>query len=186
MPYSWAPSTVSFYANELRSDYERAGTWPGDAVGVTDATYNTYSQPPPAGQQRGYDSTTGQPAWVAAPPPTIEQRITALSVLRFEHEVAGVYYRPASQSTAVLFPTDRDTQNKLTAANYLAALGQLPSVNWKTNVTWALLVSAEVQTLFNIVVTYVTRCYEYENHLADLIHAGAVVDITIGWPSQGP
>jgi hypothetical protein len=139
-----------------------------------------------SGQQRGYDSTTGQPAWVAAPPPTIEQRITALSVLRFEHEVAGVYYRPASQSTAVLFPTDRDTQNKLTAANYLAALGQLPSVNWKTNVTWALLTSAEVQTLFNIVVTYVTRCYEYENHLADLIHAGAVVDITIGWPLQGP
>jgi hypothetical protein len=32
----------------------------------------------------------------------------------------------------------------------------------------------------------VTRCYEYENHLADLIHAGAVVDITIGWPLQGP
>jgi hypothetical protein len=183
MPYSWAPSTVSFYANELRDDYDRAGTWPSDAVGVTDATYDVYSQAPPPGQQRGYDPITGQPAWVAAPPPTLEQKLAELETVRYQHETAGVYFQPASQSSPVLFPTDRDSQNRLSTANYLAALGRLTTVRGETGV---LLTGAEVQTLFDRVATYVTQCYAHKNDLDDLIRAGAVVDITQGWPSQGP
>lgn len=47
-----------------RDAYDAAGTWPDDAVEVTDEEWQKYGQqPPPPGMRRGSDDR-GRPAWV--------------------------------------------------------------------------------------------------------------------------
>ncbi|WP_442910724.1 tail fiber assembly protein [Kluyvera sp. CHPC 1.2972] len=67
----------AFYADELRSIYEKAGSWPGDSIEVDNSIFFEFSNEPPEGKYRvaGKD---GLPAWVEIPPPTREE-ITAVN-----------------------------------------------------------------------------------------------------------
>lgn len=67
--YYYSPSRTAFFASVLRAAYDLAGTWPGDAVAVSDQTFQTYGLgAPPAGKMLGAD-VTGQPVWVDLPTP---------------------------------------------------------------------------------------------------------------------
>lgn len=47
-----------------RAAYDAAGTWPSDAVEVTEEEWRVFGQqPPPAGMRRGSDDL-GRPAWI--------------------------------------------------------------------------------------------------------------------------
>lgn len=73
----YSQSTNAFYPGDFRQDYVDAGTWPADAIEVTDSEYKKYGQgTPPAGMQRGADSD-GRPTWVPKPVAAIEDRRTA-------------------------------------------------------------------------------------------------------------
>ena len=64
----YSASNDVFYNTNLKKKYEKAGTWPGDAVQVTDEEWRTYKLgQPPVGKQRG-SSTEGRPCWVDIPP----------------------------------------------------------------------------------------------------------------------
>ncbi|NYS80153.1 DUF4376 domain-containing protein [Halomonas glaciei] len=68
----YSPSRNAFYHHALEPIYKQAGTWPADAIAVSDAEWVTYTQgDPPQGMQRGGDEN-GRPAWVPIPPARIE------------------------------------------------------------------------------------------------------------------
>ncbi|HAS1942352.1 TPA: phage tail protein [Enterobacter asburiae] len=72
--YFYSAVTNAFYPTDLRERYEQAGTWPVDAVGITDEMFNTFSVTPPEGKVRvvGHD---GYPSWGEVPPPTHDELI---------------------------------------------------------------------------------------------------------------
>lgn len=55
-----------FLAAAMRERYTVAGSWPEDAVAVTDEVYTVFGGQPPAGQIRGI-AADGSPCWVNAP-----------------------------------------------------------------------------------------------------------------------
>ena len=69
----------AFYAPQLRSDYDKSGTWPVDAVEVPDEVYAEFSQNPPAGKHRSA-GPDGLPEWEDNAPPTNEQVIAQLTI----------------------------------------------------------------------------------------------------------
>lgn len=77
--YVFSATTLGFYPVELQEVYEQSGTWPSDALPVTNETY-LESLSPPEGKMRG--ALNGLPVWVDIPtPPNSELRKAALSTL---------------------------------------------------------------------------------------------------------
>lgn len=61
----FSPSTRSFYLAGIKAAYVAAGTWPTDAIVVTDDVFKQYGLTvPKAGYMIG--ETNGAPSWVAS------------------------------------------------------------------------------------------------------------------------
>lgn len=72
MTLYYSANSNSFLDDALRANYNRAGTWPDDAIAVTDNEWQTYgSGQPPAGKQRGAEAD-GRPSWIETPPSSID------------------------------------------------------------------------------------------------------------------
>lgn len=81
MKYAYSASKNAFYSYEWKEDYDAAGTWPDDAVDVSDDVWKEFTSEPPAGKVRASDSS-GRPVWIDKPaPPNSELRKAALSAL---------------------------------------------------------------------------------------------------------
>lgn len=66
----------AFFPDEMREDYEAAGTWPDDAIEVTQTEWGMYGLgEAPEGMQRAAGED-GRPMWLPTPPPTIEELST--------------------------------------------------------------------------------------------------------------
>lgn len=64
MTYYYSASKNSFYLAAMRSHYVRSGTWPSDAIEVSDDVFQEFSvDTPPEGMQRAPDAV-GLPRWV--------------------------------------------------------------------------------------------------------------------------
>ncbi|EML9905412.1 tail fiber assembly protein [Morganella morganii] len=71
----FSATTCWFYPLNMKQDYIAAGSWPDDAVEMTDKEKETYwTTQPPSGKQLGGDKK-GRPVWVDVPPLTKEQAI---------------------------------------------------------------------------------------------------------------
>lgn len=66
--YYWSAKTASFYPGGMYNIYVKAGNWPDDAVPVSQAVFDEYSQPPSTGYTRGAGKN-GMPAWIKEPDP---------------------------------------------------------------------------------------------------------------------
>lgn len=67
--YYFSPTTLGFFPSFLEPFYKTSGSWPDDAVGVSDQDFATYaSTEPPLGKKLGV--VNGQPAWVDIPATT--------------------------------------------------------------------------------------------------------------------
>ncbi|WP_333012677.1 tail fiber assembly protein [Kluyvera sichuanensis] len=73
MEIIFSPSQNKFFPVVLKPNYEKAGVWPVDGVGVTYEVYLEFIANPPAGKERGV--VDGMPAWVDKPVPTHEQLV---------------------------------------------------------------------------------------------------------------
>lgn len=63
----YSKTTGGFFPDAMRGDYERAGTWPSDAVKLTAQETETFHlKIPPTGYQLGSDET-GRPKWIKVP-----------------------------------------------------------------------------------------------------------------------
>ncbi|WP_373020709.1 tail fiber assembly protein [Thiomicrorhabdus sp.] len=68
MKIFYSKKTGGFYPDELKSDYEIAGSWPSDAVELSELEQETYwKQNPPTGKKLGSD-LNGRPIWEDIPP----------------------------------------------------------------------------------------------------------------------
>ncbi|MCR9031244.1 tail fiber assembly protein [Citrobacter amalonaticus] len=70
--YYYSPNENGFMPGNEKGKYVNAGTWPGDAVEVDEATFATFTQAPPEGKILG--TVDGLPAWVDISPLTQEEQ----------------------------------------------------------------------------------------------------------------
>lgn len=64
----FSATTCWFYPLDMKQDYIAAGSWPDDAVEMTDKEKETYwTTQPPSGKQLGGDKK-GRPVWIDIPP----------------------------------------------------------------------------------------------------------------------
>ncbi|EQC4543711.1 MULTISPECIES: tail fiber assembly protein [Enterobacterales] len=74
MNYIYSAINNSFYPSSMKDDYQRAGTWPDDAVEVDDNIYLEFTAEPPEGKMR-IAGENGLPVWGDLTPPTREEMI---------------------------------------------------------------------------------------------------------------
>lgn len=113
----YSATTLSFYPPDLRRDYERAGSWPEDAVLVDSEEYAQYGQgQPPPGMQRGADAD-GRPAWVSIPHDPIEtlatRKLTTLEQALSDALAAGMPYTMPDGTEEVVQTRPEDEPNLL-------------------------------------------------------------------------
>lgn len=77
--WAFSPSNTAFYSYTLKDLFDAAGTWPTDAVDITDDVRDQF-RVSPAGKVLG--AVDGLPAWVDAPPPTHEEAVTTADNIR--------------------------------------------------------------------------------------------------------
>lgn len=65
--------TNGFYAEQMKDEYEQNDGWPDDAIELTDAEYNQFSQPAPDGKI--LSAIDGRPSWIDTPPPTADELV---------------------------------------------------------------------------------------------------------------
>lgn len=79
--YVFSPASNLFYPVALRGDYENAGSWPDDPVGVSDGVYFEFSGIPPEGKIRRADAN-GMPCWIDKPSKSKEELIAEAEKVR--------------------------------------------------------------------------------------------------------
>ncbi len=73
MKIYYSAATNGFYPSNLKSTYESAGTWPADAVELSETEQSSYwRQQPPVGKNLGADAN-GRPVFVDLPPPSLNE-----------------------------------------------------------------------------------------------------------------
>lgn len=81
--YIYSPLENAFYAVALRTSYEVNGTWPVDAVEISDDISAVYMAEPPEEKTRAAGSD-GYPVWINKPQPTQEELIDAANADKLE------------------------------------------------------------------------------------------------------
>lgn len=76
--YIYSPLENAFYAVALKTSYEVSGTWPADAVEMTDDISAVYMAEPPEEKIRTAGDG-GYPVWVNKPEPTQDELIDIAS-----------------------------------------------------------------------------------------------------------
>lgn len=76
MNVNFSSKDLAFYLDALKPDYDRAGTWPTDAIPVSEAVYLEFSAGAPA-DKRLVKNSDGLPAWGDVLPPTHDERVKA-------------------------------------------------------------------------------------------------------------
>lgn len=75
MEIIFSPGQNKFFPVQLKPDYEVAGTWPTDGIGVSYEVYLQFTASPPEGKVRVV--VNGLPAWGDIPAPTHEQQVAS-------------------------------------------------------------------------------------------------------------
>ncbi|WP_193139545.1 tail fiber assembly protein [Enterobacter asburiae] len=105
MNYAYSASKNAFYSYEWKGEYDAAGTWPADAVDVSDDVWKEFSSEPPAGKVRASDSS-GMPVWVDKPAPSnLELRKAALTDLSNKYKEDSYLLNMAWVAAAVKYGT---------------------------------------------------------------------------------
>lgn len=65
MTHYFSPSEIGFYDEEIKQEYEKAGTWPADGLKLTEDQYKEFSGQAPDGKR--LSSKNGKPIWGDVP-----------------------------------------------------------------------------------------------------------------------
>lgn len=126
--YYYSPSENGFMPGNEKGKYVNAGTWPGDAVEVDEATFATFTQTPPEGKMLG--AIDGLPAWVDLPLPTREETIATAEQKKSELLIAAQATIINWQSKLLLGVISDDEKTSLIAwLAYIDALNSVDTAN---------------------------------------------------------
>src|SRR5450830_664438 len=125
----FSATTLAFYPEERREEYEAAEVWQGDSVQLSDDEAATYwKQWPPQGKLLG--SKKGRPAWVEPPPLAGDELKTflkdAIAARRYAAESAGIAV------DGILIDTSRESQGLINGAALSVLLDPDYICSWKT------------------------------------------------------
>ncbi|MGL4858551.1 MAG: tail fiber assembly protein [Enterobacteriaceae bacterium] len=135
MSYVYSETTNAFYAVSLQSEYEAAGSWPADGIGVDDEIYQQFSVPPPLGKIRG-TSKKGVPCWVDLPPLTAVQVIESATAKKQSLLIqANTAIAPLQDAVDLNVATAEETQRLTDWKLYRIALNRV-NVNDGDNIDW--------------------------------------------------
>lgn len=128
----YSPTTNSFYDSALYAAYKSAGTWPADAVEISDALHAKYMVPPPRGKMLGAGPNS-KPSWVKSPSKSLDEekadKVTELTAA-CSAEIVGGYVSNAL-GTSHTYPSKPTDQANMTASVVSSLLPGLSS-NWET------------------------------------------------------
>lgn len=133
--FYFSPSRLVFVAGEMKEDYVESGSWPEDAVPVSEEVYAEFVSAPPEGKIRGADSS-GMPCWVDVPPPTREQQIElAQRKLDSATATASAAIAPLQDAVDLDMATDAEKNSLLAWKKYRVLLSRIdvsaaPDIDW--------------------------------------------------------
>lgn len=111
----YSPATNQFYLAALRKQYEKSGTWPSDAIEISEQDWEMYGIAiPPFGYERKPDKK-GRPSWKAIPEKTAEE---LLDHERRGMRVSKVQLKVAMQEKEIL----NDVNIKINVMDSMALL----------------------------------------------------------------
>lgn len=168
----------TFYPAALKNDYEREGTWPEDAIKVTNKEWQAYGQTqPPEDMKRGSDES-GRPVWVPNPPLQLktlaELKRSEINAARdaafaegLPRDIAGepdfVQTRPQDQINLL------GLRAKAEAAIDKGITDPVLKFRGQNNVT-RYLTPEEMYKLTNDALAYIEGIYDHSWELKDLIN----------------
>lgn len=178
----FSATTLGFYPEERKEEYEEASAWPADAVDLTDDELATYwKQCPPQGKLLG--SKNGRPAWVGPPPLTGDELKTflkdAIAARRYDAESAGITV------DGVFIDTSRESQGLINGAALSVLLNPDYICNWKTSTGFISLTATQLKVIAMAVRGYVQACFDRESELVSAVEAGTYKEQMLdqGWPT---
>lgn len=134
MSHYFTAKEVGFYDSNIKNAYHRAGTWPDDALEISDADHALYSGQPPSGKMLG--SENGMPAWVDMPPQTTEE-LTATAELKKAsfRAVADSAIAPLQDAVELGIATEEETETYNQWRKYRVLLSRV-DISTAPDITW--------------------------------------------------
>ncbi|MFY3049320.1 tail fiber assembly protein [Achromobacter xylosoxidans] len=122
----FSPSLNSFYPEDMREDYEQAGTLPPDVVSVPYAVFAEFSlDAAPEGKTRAVGGD-GLPVWAALPEPTNEQLIASADARKNELlYLAAMRMAPLEDASELDLATDDEVESLRQWKAYRIALSRI-------------------------------------------------------------
>lgn len=134
MTHYFTAKEVGFYDGDIKSAYDSAGTWPDDALEISDADHALYSGQPSSGKMLG--SENGKPAWVDIPPLKTEE-LTAIAESKKAslRAVADSAIAPLQDAVTLDIATDNEKTQLIAWQKYRILLNRVDTSTAK-NVSW--------------------------------------------------
>lgn len=118
----FSATTLWFYAVQLQNAYETSGSWPVDAVAVTDDIWKTYTGMAPPSTKLGA-GPDGLPIWLTLPKPVVSLAQQAQTML-----TQGLTVTSTAPAVSGLYAIDPVAQGKIGAiSTYILVNGTFPN-----------------------------------------------------------
>lgn len=135
MSYFYSPEQNVFLAAELEDDYRAAGTWPDDAIRVSDEIYDEMIQGQVDGKIITHDDN-GQPTLIDPPPPSHDELVADAEnkkerLLRWASEMIA----PLQDAVDLGIATDAEAKALKASKKYRVLLNRVdtskaPDIKW--------------------------------------------------------
>lgn len=133
----YSAQTNGFYPYSLFEDYSEAGSWPQDAVEISERWYSYLLEGQSAGKVISANEY-GSPVFSEAPPPTNEQLVAAADNQKAELiAVASEAIVPLQDAVDIGIATDDESARLLAWKKYRVLLNRIdtsiaPDIEWPT------------------------------------------------------
>lgn len=133
--YCYSKDSNGFYFKGLKADYLKSGTWPTDAVDITDSQYNDLMSAQASGATISADEN-GLPVSVDPLPPTPEELIAAANAKKVElMDKANLAITPYQDAVDIGEATEEEKARLLMWKQYRVQLNRVdtstaPKIDW--------------------------------------------------------
>lgn len=134
----YSATTNSFYNSDWRKEYDEAGTWPADAIEVSEEIFLEFAlNDPPQGKMRA-PNDVGMPSWVDIPPLTKEElAVIANSELSRLISLATQKIQTFQDAVDLGISTPEEEAALLSWKRYRVELSRLPNMaGWPSDIQW--------------------------------------------------